>query len=378
MKVIIAAGGTGGHLFPGLALAREFIRQMPGSEVIFVGTMQGLEAKVVAREGFELVTIKAQGVMGKGAGGALRGLGLLPVGTAQCIALCRVRRPDLVLGIGGYTSPPLIVAAGLLGIRRVLLEPNAYPGMANRAMAPLANRVFVTFEETVPFFGKKKTRLVGTPIRSEFVEISRLDAERVGTEATSAEPLPVRTSKGPTLLVFGGSQGARSINRAMLEALPALLSACPGLHIIHQTGEREVHEVEEAYRRVWPSDRPASEVTSFLYDMPRAFRQADLIISRSGATTVAELTACGKPAILIPFPHAIYGHQERNARVLQRAGAAHMILDGALTGAVLAEAVGAMLADPAGLAEMGRRSGAMGRTDSAVQVVTECRQLVGL
>lgn len=370
MKAIIAAGGTGGHLFPGLALAREFIRQVPGSEMIFVGTVKGLEAKVLAREGFELVAIKARGVMGKGIGGALPGLGLLPIGTAQCLALCLKRRPDLVLGIGGYTSPPLILAARLLGIRRAILEPNAYPGMANRALAPLVNRVFVTFDETVPFFGIRKTRVVGTPIRREFLE------NAVAREAAPLTP-SVGMDEGRTLLVFGGSQGARSINRAMIEALPRLVAAFPGLHVIHQTGDRDVHEVEEAYRKVWPSDRRASEVTSFLYDMPRAFRQADLIISRAGATTVAELTACGKPAILIPFPHAIYGHQERNARVLERAGAAQMILDGALTGPVLAEAVVALLADPARLAEMGRRSRAMGRTDSAERVVTECRQLVG-
>lgn len=361
MRVIIAAGGTGGHLFPGLALAREFVRQVPGSEMIFVGTVKGLEAKVVAGEGFELVTIKAQGVMGKGIGGAFRGLGLLPIGTAQCLTLCRTRRPDLVLGIGGYTSPPLIVAAWLLGIRRVLLEPNAYPGMANRALAPLADRVFVTFDEAVPFFGARKTRVVGTPIRREFLEEGGPGAKR----------------PAPTLLVFGGSQGAQSINRAMIEALPKVVAACPGLHIIHQTGDRDLGGVKEAYGRMWPPDRGAPEVTPFLYDMPRAFRQADLIISRAGATTVAELTACGKPAILIPFPHAIYGHQERNARVLERAGAAQVILDGVLTGFVLAEAVVTLLADPAGLAEMGRRSRALGRTDSAERVVTECRQLVG-
>jgi UDP-N-acetylglucosamine--N-acetylmuramyl-(pentapeptide) pyrophosphoryl-undecaprenol N-acetylglucosamine transferase len=310
---------------------------------------------------------------------------LLPIGTAQCLTLCRSRRPDLVLGIGGYTSPPLIVAACLLGIRRALLEPNAYPGMANRALAPLADRVFVTFAETVPFFGVRKTRVVGTPIRREFLEEG-------GPEVKPQEP---------TLLVFGGSQGAQSINRAMIGALPKLMAACPGLRVIHQTGERDYEEVAAAYRAIRagggpspvafdgatgtrtppvPTDSPRrlqAEVVPFLYDMPRAFRQADLIISRAGATTVAELTACGKPAILIPFPHAIYGHQERNARVLERAGAAQVMLDGVLTGEGLANAVAVLLADRARLAEMGRRSRALGRTDSAEQVVSECRQLVG-
>lgn len=360
MRVIIAAGGTGGHLFPGLALAREFERQIPGSELIFVGTAQGIETKVVAREGFELVTIKAQRVMGIGVAGAVRGLAVLPIGLAQCLALCRARRPDFVLGIGGYTSPPLVLAAFLLDIKRAILEPNAHPGMANRMLAPFANMVFVTFDDTVSFFGKDKTKVVGTPIRREFLE----------------EPPLERPDRRPTLLVFGGSQGARSINKAMIAALPSLIEGHPGLHVIHQTGERDFEEVADAYRAAWPSNRTQPEVVPFLYDMPRAFRQAVLVISRAGATTIAELAACGKPAVLIPFPHAIYGHQERNARVLERAGAAQVILDGGLTGAVLADAVSLLLADPARLAEMGRRSKALGRADSAEQVVIACRELL--
>jgi UDP-N-acetylglucosamine--N-acetylmuramyl-(pentapeptide) pyrophosphoryl-undecaprenol N-acetylglucosamine transferase len=177
-------------------------------------------------------------------------------------------------------------------------------------------------------------------------------------------------------LVFGGSQGARSINKAMVAALPALVAAYPGLHVIHQTGERDFEDIVAAYRTYWPTRRIEAEVVPFLYDMPRAFRQADLIVSRSGATTVAELTACGKPAILIPFPHAIYGHQERNARVLERAGAARVILDDGLTGDALAHTIQSLLADPARLAEMRRNSKALGRADSAEQVVAACRELV--
>ena len=364
MRVIVAAGGTGGHLYPGLALAREFERQVPGSEIIFVGTAHGLEAKVVAREGFELVTIKAQGVMGKGLAGFWRGLALLPIGLAQCLMLCRKRRPDLVLGIGGYTSPPLVLAAYVLGIKRAILEPNAHPGAANRVLSPFSNVVFVTFHDTVMFFGADKTRVMGTPIRREFFD------------AFGAETRDIEIGRRPTLLIFGGSQGARSINRAMTAALPTLIAAYPGLYIIHQTGERDFKEVAEAYRRVWPPDRATAEVAPFLYDMPRAFRQADLIISRAGAMTVAELTACGKPAVLIPFPHAVLGHQERNARVLESAGAARVILDRELSGQVLADAASSLLADPGRLTEMGRHSKALGRTDSAERVVSACRELV--
>jgi UDP-N-acetylglucosamine--N-acetylmuramyl-(pentapeptide) pyrophosphoryl-undecaprenol N-acetylglucosamine transferase len=360
MRVIIAAGGTGGHLYPGLALAREFERQVPGSEIVFVGAMQGIEMKVMAREGFELVTVKARGVMGKGLAGAVRGLAVLPVGLVQCIALCRKRRPDLVLGIGGYTSPPLVLAAFLLGIKRAILEPNACPGVANRVLAPFVNLIFVSFGDTAPFFGKDKTQVVGTPIRREFLEGPPLE----------------KKDGGSTLLIFGGSQGARSINKAMIAALPSLIERHPRLRVIHQTGERDFEEVAGAYRAAWPSNRAQPEVVPFLYDMPRALRQADLVISRSGAMTVAELTACGKPAILIPFPHAVRGHQEWNARALERAGAAQVVLDGVLTGDVLAEAVSALLADPARLAELERHSRALGRADSAEQVVTACRRLV--
>ena len=363
MRVIIAAGGTGGHLYPGVALAREFERQMPGSETVFVGTTRGLETNVVPREGFELITIAARGVIGKGAGGALQGLAVVPLGVAQCLAVCRKRKPDLAIGVGGYTSPPLILAAFLLGIKRVIVEPNVHPGVANRALSPIANLVFVSFADTASYFGSAKTRIVGTPIRREFLEAPILPGgEGVGAEARCR-----------TLLVLGGSQGARSINRAMVTALPMLAAAHPSLRVIHQTGERDFEEVAAAYRAC--SSIPA-EVVPFLYDMPRVFRQADLIVSRSGATTVAEITACGKPAVLIPFPHAVHGHQERNARVLERAGAAQVIVDARLSGDALAGAISALLARPDRLREMARCSKSLGQADAAERIVSECRALV--
>jgi len=361
MRVMIAAGGTGGHLYPGVALAREFERQAPGSETIFIGTTRGLETKVVPRERFELMTIEAQGVMGKGWWGAVRGLAVVPLGLVQCLAICRQRRPDLAIGLGGYTSPPLILAALLLGIRRVILEPNVHPGMANRVLSPVANLIFVSFAETARYFRTSKTRVVGTPIRREFLE-------------AGAEARRVEGTRGFTLLVLGGSQGARSINRAMVAALPALAAAHPSLRVIHQTGERDYEEVAAAYRKLSPPDQ--MEVVPFLFDIPRAFRQADLVVSRSGAMTVAEITVSGKPAILIPFPHAVQGHQERNARVLERAGAAQVIADARLSGEVLAGAIAASLANPNRLSEMGRSSKALGQADAAEQVVAACRELI--
>ncbi len=366
MRVIIAAGGTGGHLYPGVALAREFERQASGSETIFIGTTRGLETKVVPREGFELMTIEARGVMGKGWWGAVQGLAVVPVGLVQCLAICRQRQPDLAIGLGGYTSPPLILAAWLLGIRRVILEPNVHPGMATRVLSPIANLIFVSFAETARYFRTSKTRVMGTPIRREFLE-------------AGAEARRVEGKHGFTILILGGSQGARSINQAMVAALPMLLTAHPSLRVIHQTGERDYEKVAAAYRNSTSAGSPPAqiEVVPFLYDIPRAFRQADLIVSRSGATTVAEITVSGKPAIFIPFPHAVQGHQERNARVLERAGAAQVIVDAHLSGEVLAGAISALLASPNRLIEMGRCSKALGQTDAAEQVVAACRELVG-
>ncbi|HEY3196945.1 MAG TPA: undecaprenyldiphospho-muramoylpentapeptide beta-N-acetylglucosaminyltransferase [Nitrospirales bacterium] len=372
MRVIIAAGGTGGHLYPGVAIAREFERQLESAKITFVGTSRGIETKVMPREGYELVTMKARGIMGKGPIGGIVGLAVTPLGLAQCLALCRARRPDLVIGIGGYTSPPLVTAATLLGIKRVILEPNAYPGMANRLLSPLAHLVFVSFAEALPFFDARKTRVVGTPIRRAFLDLMSSGNATPGADS----PAHVR---GPLLLVLGGSQGARSINRAMTGAFPILAQSHPGMRIIHQTGERDFEEVATTYRAAVQQGFPVAEpeVAAFLFDVPRALTQADLIIGRSGATTVAEITACGKPAIFIPFPHAIHGHQERNARVLEQAGAAQVILDHNLSGTVLAQAVSALINDPQRLAEMGRHSRSLGRPDAAEQVVHACRELVG-
>ena len=334
MRVIIAAGGTGGHLYPGVAIAREFERQLPPSEIIFVGTTRGLETKVLAREGYELVTIKARGIMGKGPMARILGLAVTPLGFAQCLALCRRRRPDLVIGIGGYTSPPLIEAAFLLGIKRALLEPNAYPGVANRVLSPLANLIFVSFAEAVPFFDAAKTRVVGTPIRRAFLEA-----------IPSSEVTPV-AGRGPGLLILGGSQGARTINRAMTAAFPILLQSHPDIRVIHQTGERDFEEVAAAYRATLQTRGSAfvePEVAPFLFDVPAGAEASrpdhQPLRSHDGGRDHCMREAVNPDSI----PHAIHGHQERNAQVLVQAGAAQMILDENLSGEVLAQAISGLL-----------------------------------
>ncbi|HKO30896.1 MAG TPA: undecaprenyldiphospho-muramoylpentapeptide beta-N-acetylglucosaminyltransferase [Nitrospiraceae bacterium] len=358
MTIVIAAGGTGGHLYPAVALAREFLRCDPRTTVLFVGTARGLESNVLAHEGFDLALIRAKPVMGKGLLGALTGLCALPVSLWQCLRILRTRRADLVIGVGGYTSPMMVLAAALRGVLRVILEPNANPGMANKAVGPFAQRVFLAFESATHEFDRSKVRVVGTPIRKAFLEGIQQRQEKSGTFH---------------LLIFGGSQGAKAINTVMMEAMPELVTQLPRLTVTHQTGESDHARVAEAYRCAGIK----SQVVPFLYDMPEALRQADLVVARAGAMTVAELTACGKPAILIPLPSAIYDHQTRNAKVMEAAGAAVVLSQSALSGPLLARTVAAILRDPERLRVMGEASLSMRRIDAAEVIVRECYLLMG-
>lgn len=360
MTILIAAGGTGGHLYPAVALAREFLRRNPSTKIVFVGTAKGIETKVLAHEGFPLELISAKPVMGKGLGGALRGLLSVPVGLWQSLRLISRHQADLVIGVGGYTSPTMLLAAALKRIARVILEPNAYPGMANIAVGPCAQRVFLAFDSAAGKFAKAKVRVVGSPIRQHFLDGINQTAMISGRE--------------PRLLIFGGSQGAKAINSAVVDGLPQLLQALPRLVITHQTGEADHARVVEAYRRAGVQ----AEVVPFLYDMPTVLRAADLVVARAGAMTIAELTACGKPAILIPLPTAIYDHQMKNARAMEAAGGAMVLPQPELTGAQLAGAIVMLLQKPDRLGAMQERSRAMSRIDAAERIVHECYALMGV
>jgi UDP-N-acetylglucosamine--N-acetylmuramyl-(pentapeptide) pyrophosphoryl-undecaprenol N-acetylglucosamine transferase len=357
MTILIAAGGTGGHLYPAVALAREFARCDPTNKVFFVGTARGLESNVLGHEGFALVLISAKPVMGKGLWGAVTGLCVMPVSLWQCLKILRTRRADLVIGVGGYTSPMMVLAAALIGVTRVILEPNANPGMANRAVGPFAQRVFLAFESAADSFNRSKVRVVGTPIRKAFLEDIQQSRQRSGP---------------PHLLIFGGSQGAKAINAAVLEGLAELMTQLPHLTVTHQTGESDHARVAEAYRRAGIE----SQVVPFLYDMPAALREADLVVARAGAMTVAELTVCGKPAVLVPLPSAIYDHQTRNAKVMEAAGAAVLLPQSALTGPILVRTVATILRDPERLRVMGEASLSMRRIDAAEVIVRECYSLM--
>ena len=360
MTIVIAAGGTGGHLYPAVALAREFLHRDPSTNILFVGTVRGVESKVLAHEGFELAMINAKPVMGKGLLDVVRGVLSVPVGIRQSLNILKQRRADLVIGVGGYTSPTMLVAAALKGIARVILEPNAYPGLANKVVAPFAQRIFLAFESAGTSFDRRKVRVVGTPIRQEFL----LQPDNNASTKQDSQHL----------LIFGGSQGAKAINSAVLEGLPLLNQRIPGLTITHQTGEGDCERVSEAYRKMGVQ----AKVVPFLYDMPAVLRTADLVVARAGAMTIAELTACGKAAILIPLPTAIYDHQMKNARAMEAAGGAIVLPQAELTGRKLGEMIETLLSDPQWLGTMQRNSVEMRRIDAGEVIVGECYALMGV
>jgi UDP-N-acetylglucosamine--N-acetylmuramyl-(pentapeptide) pyrophosphoryl-undecaprenol N-acetylglucosamine transferase len=359
MTIVIAAGGTGGHLYPAIAVAKEFLHTDPSTRILFVGTTRGIERKVLTHEGFALQYINANPLMGKRPIEMMKAVATLPMTVWQSLKILKAQGADLVFGVGGYTSPAMLMAAFLRRIPGVILEPNAYPGMANKVVAPLVQRIFLAFESTVQFFDRRKTRVVGTPVRQAF-----LDAKPdVGPDEADVKR---------HLLIFGGSQGAKAINSAVIEALPLLATLKDNLMITHQTGEADHAHVVAAYEQAGVS----AQVVPFLYDMPAVLRTADLVVSRAGAMTIAELTVCGKPAILIPLPTAIYNHQLRNAQVMAQAGAAVVLPQGELSGTGLARSVTELLRDPQRLQTMSRQSWTMRRSDAAEAIVRECYDVI--
>ncbi len=360
MNLVIAAGGTGGHLYPAIALAKEFQRRDPATSVLFVGTSRGIESRVVPHEGFPLRLITAKPLMGIGRWGQVKAALALPIGLWQAWRLLRAQRATLVIGVGGYTTPAVLTAAWLARVPRVILEPNSYPGLANKVLGPLADRVFLAFEATSAFFQSHKVRVVGTPIRRAFFESDGSRTSQKGEQAVH-------------VLIFGGSQGAKAINGAMVSALSALGDLRERLLVTHQTGEADREEVANAYReRGFKAD-----VQSYFFDMPMVLRSADLVIARAGAMTIAELTACGCPAVLVPLPQAIYNHQAKNAAVMEAAGAAVVIPQHELSGEHLAATIRELVSDPARLRRMREASLRMRRIDAATRIVDECLTLVG-
>lgn len=352
LRMMIAGGGTGGHLFPGIAVAEAARRRDSATAILFVGSARGIEKRVVPGNGFDLVLLPGAPLRGRGMAGKVGALGALGAGTMQARALVRRFRPDVVIGLGGYASAPAVVAGRLARIPIVLLEQNATPGMTTRLLGRLADRVCVSFPDTVNGFAPGRAVVTGNPVRTF--------AERPASEPRT----------GLTIAIVGGSAGAHRLNEAG-PALHASLAGVPGLRIIHQTGLAEEAAVRTAYAGAANVD-----VRAFITDMGEVYAAADLIICRAGATTIAELAAQGVPAIFVPYPHAADDHQRANAEALVRAGAARVVLDHQATGARLAEEVRDLLGTPDLLPEMRQRVRQFARPDAAERVLAVVDELV--
>lgn len=357
-RIVISGGGTGGHLYPGLALADEFRRRE--AEILYVGSKRGLEAEVVPREGYKFLSVPSRGIVGAPLK-KLAALLQLGLGTLKAAYHMSNWKPDLVIGTGGYVSVPAVVAGKLLGVPVVLLEQNAVPGRATQLLSRMARVVCLSFEASAKFFGKRPTEWTGNPLRQTIALKDKFEArEALGLVADR-----------PTLLVAGASQGATSINRALVEALPTW--ADKEWNIVHLTGRNHLARVKARVGTLLPEGtKLCYRVFGFRQDMENLYSAADLVVSRAGATTIAELTSLGLPSLLVPYPYA-GAHQKENARVLVDSGGAEEILD-ELVGEKLRDEVDRLLPDMAALAQMSENSRRAARPDALERVLDACHR----
>jgi UDP-N-acetylglucosamine--N-acetylmuramyl-(pentapeptide) pyrophosphoryl-undecaprenol N-acetylglucosamine transferase len=361
VRLVIAGGGTGGHLYPGIALAREIKRRDPHAVIVFVGTATGVEPRVVPREGFPLELIRVAGLKGKSGFERLKGFVVLPAAALDAWRVISRHKPDVVVGLGGFSSGPILMAAVIRGYPTMLLEQNALPGVTNRLLARVVRAAAVSYEEALKFFPGTGF-VTGNPVRPEFFQQAKEDDDR-----RDAPQPAVR------VLIFGGSQGAHAINMAMVEAAPRLAAASDRLAIVHQTGERDLELVRTAYGRAGLQAR----VEAFLFEMDREMTAADLVVCRAGATTLSELAAVGRPAVLIPLPTAADDHQRKNAEVFVRAGGAELLDQRGLTGELLAETIVQIARDPERRARMSEANRRLARPDAAARIADRVWQLAG-
>lgn len=357
MRLLIAGGGTGGHLYSGIAVARSWMGEGEDFQVLFVGTARGIEAKILPQEDLPLETISAGGILHRSTMQKISALVKSLWGLAQSLRVVSRFRPHVVLGVGGYSSAPAVVAAWLLRRPVVLLEQNMIPGLTNRLLSRLARRVAVALPGAGGYFRREKVVETGLPLRAELAVPFERDA--------SSWEGPLR------ILVFGGSQGAEAINRTVVDALPLLGEALYEIQFVHQTGEADLEMVRAAYA----SANARAEVEAYYFDMPARYRWAHLAVARAGAMTVGELMAIGLPAILVPLPSATHGHQQANARHLADMGCAWVIFQNDFTGSVLADLWRKAQLDRSVLAKMSIRTHRLARADSSKSVVMLCRQM---
>jgi len=355
--LMIAGGGTGGHIYPAVAIAREFVSRDAARRVVFVGTQHGLEKTIVPKAGFTLEFIDAGGLKGKGAADLVRNLLRLPFGFLQAWRLVGKHEPDVVLGVGGYSSGPVLAAARLRGVPTIIHEANAFPGVANRVLARVVTKVLVAFADAAPRLKRKDAIVTGNPIRAEFFNVNRQPA----------------TDNRQRLLIFGGSQGSRVINNVMSEALLFLAHLKDRLAIVHQTGPADLERVRGAYQASTFSN---ARVVPYIDPMVDEIAAADLVVCRSGAMTVGELAAAGRAAIFIPFAAATNNHQELNARVVEKAGGGVVITEAELTPERLAAAIGGVVSDPARARRMGEAAHALATPEATKRIVDTIEEII--
>jgi UDP-N-acetylglucosamine--N-acetylmuramyl-(pentapeptide) pyrophosphoryl-undecaprenol N-acetylglucosamine transferase len=355
MRAILAGGGTGGHVIPALAIAQELQRRYR-AEVLFIGTARGLENRLVPAAGFPLELVKVGALNRVSLATRIRTAFDLPRAIFTAAGLLNEFQPDIVIGVGGYASGPAMLAAILKHTPTLAFEPNLVPGFANRMVARFVSAAAVHFEQTADHF--RNAVVTGVPVRPAFFQI----------------PKKSYSPGSPTLLVFGGSQGARAINQAVIGSLPELKRRLPGLHVIHQTGEREYNETQAAYARVAID----CEVHKFIDDMPSFFARADLVLCRSGASTVAEIAAAGKPAIFVPFPRAADDHQRRNAEAMEQASAAVVLEETRLDEVWLVDTIEALIQNPARLGKMSDAARAMSHPNAAKEIAELAAKVAGM
>ncbi len=355
MRAILAGGGTGGHVIPAIAIAQE-LQSRYGAECLFIGTARGLENRLVPAAGFPLKRVKVGALNRVSLATRLKTAFDLPRAVFSAAGMLSEFSPDVVIGVGGYASGPAMLAAIVKHVPRVAFEPNVVPGFANRIVARFVSAAAVHFEQTAEYF--HNAVVTGVPVRPAFFQIP---------------PKPYVQSS-PTLLVFGGSQGARAINQVMIRSLPELMKRIPGLHLIHQTAERDYDEVQSAYAQAGV----LAEIHKFVDDMPGFFARADLVLCRSGASTVAEIAAAGKPAVFVPFPLAADDHQRRNAEVLERAGAAVVLEETKLDEVWLVDTIRRLFDFPSALTKMSDATRSMAHPDAAKDIADLAAMVAGI
>jgi UDP-N-acetylglucosamine--N-acetylmuramyl-(pentapeptide) pyrophosphoryl-undecaprenol N-acetylglucosamine transferase len=357
MRVILAGGGTGGHVIPALAIARE-LQSRYSAECCFIGTQRGIETRLVPAAGFPLHLIKVGALNRVSLSTRMKTMLGLPAAVWSSLRILRDFRPDAMIGVGGYASGPAMLASVLRRVPSVAFEPNLVPGFANRMVAPFVSAAAVHFEDTKQYFGN--CRVTGVPVRAEFFQLPPRDP---------ASP--------PTLLVFGGSQGAHAINQALCGSIASLRQRIPEIQLRHQTGERDFDETVTGYEKLgMPVATSKLEVSKFMDNMPAMFARADLVVCRAGASTVAEIAAAGRPAVFIPFPRAADDHQRRNAEAMQKAGAAVMIEERDLTPARLVDTVVELLSDATKLKAMSSAARGMAHPNAARDIAELAASLI--